>query len=321
MNMDMEKHSDYIVKRAAELFAQRHGATSSQRNAREAWLGQDRRHAQAYDELQRMWDRMGELGSDPQLMALKSAALAEPRRRRWFPSRPLLAAAAAVSIMVGMAYFTVLLEQPQEVAHYATEVGERRTEIMPDGTEVVLNTGSAITIRYSDRRRAIELEQGEAQFEVTPDKERPFVVNIGEDSVTALGTRFQVRKGDGTTVVTLLEGRVEVEKDDVRHVLHANEQAVLSERTGIAIASIDPELATSWLHGWLRFRGTPLAEVIAEANRYSGQKLRLGDPRLADVKLSGNFHAGDNVSIAEAVSLILPVQAEQRESEIILLPR
>lgn len=318
----MEKHPDHIARQAAEHFARRRGATLSQRREREAWLNRDPRHAEAYDEFQRLWEHAGDLADDPELQALKAADLAATRRHRWFRPQRMLAIAATLVMALGVGYFaTTHLTQPPEPVLYATMLGERRTEAMPDGTEIVLNTDSALDVRYSRNRRVIELKHGEAQFDVARDTSRPFVVTVGEDTITALGTRFQVRRGHDSTIVTLLEGSVEVARGDERHMLWPNERAILSTRTGISIASIDPELATGWLDGWLRFRSSPLAEVILEANRYSEQKLRLGDPRLADVQLSGNFHAGDNGSIADAASLILPVRVERRGSEIVLLPQ
>lgn len=320
--MSMEKHPDHIATQAAEHFARRRGATLSQRREREAWLNRDTRHAEAYDEFQRLWEHAGDLADDPELQALKAADLAATRRHRWFRPQRMFAVAATLVMALGVGYFaTKHLTQLPEPVQYATALGERRTEAMPDGTEIVLNTDSALDVRYSRNRRVIELKHGEAQFEVARDASRPFVVSVGEDTITALGTRFQVRLEHDSTIVTLLEGSVEVTHGGDRHVLQPNERAILSIRTGISIASIDPEFAASWLDGWLRFRGTPLAEVIVEANRYSKQKLRLGDPRLADIQLSGNFHAGDNASIADAVSLILPVRVERRGFEIVLMPQ
>ncbi|MBL8255988.1 MAG: FecR family protein [Pseudoxanthomonas mexicana] len=318
---DMDKHPDRIAEQAAEYFARRRGATSPQRRERDYWLSEDFKHAEAYDALQRVWDHAGSLADDPELQALKTADLAAVRRRRWFRPQRLLAVAATLVMLLGAGYIIIPFMQPPPPVGYATVLGERRTETMPDGSEIVLNTDSALEVSYSSSRRAIALLHGEAQFEVARDRDRPFVVSIGENTVTALGTRFQVRREPGSTIVTLLEGSVEVAHGDERHVLKPNERAILSERMGVSIALIDPESATGWLDGWLRFRGAPLAEVIVEANRYSDQKLRLGDPRLADVQLSGNFHAGDNTSIADAASLILPVRVEKRGSEIVLMPQ
>lgn len=317
----MDKQPDRMIEQAAEHFAQRCDATPSQRRERDAWLNEDPRYARAYAEFQRLWDRAGDLAGDPELEVLKAADIAALRRQRWFRPQWPLAVAATLVMLIGSGHLITRLMQPQAPMGYATALGERRTETMPDGTEIVLNTDSMMEVRYSSGRRSVELKKGEAQFEVAHDVARPFVVSIGEDTVTALGTRFQVRRDMGSTVVTLLEGSVKVARGDEWHVLRPNERAILSARTGISIASIDPEYAVGWLDGWLRFRGVPLAEVIADANRYSDQKLRLGDPRLANVQLSGNFHAGDNPSIADAASLILPVRVERKGSEIVLLPK
>lgn len=318
---DMEKTADLIAERAAEHFAKRHGASLPERRERDAWLKENDRHAEAYDEIQRLWNQAVTLADDPELQALKAADLAATSRRRWFRPQRLMAVAATLVMLVGAGYLVIQSSQPPPPIGYATTLGEQRTEALSDGSEVILNTDSAFEVQFSKNRRAIALTRGEAQFEVAHDTSRPFVVSIGGDTVTALGTRFQVRRESSSTIVTLLEGSVEVAHGEERHVLRPNERAVLSMRTGISISSVDPEFATGWLDGWLRFRGSPLSEVIIEANRYSEHKLRLGDPRLADVQLSGNFHAGDNVSIADAVSLILPVRVEKRGGEIVLMPQ
>ncbi len=317
----MDKHPDRVAEQAAEHFARSRSATLHQRRERDAWLNEDPRHAEAYERFQRLWEHTGRLADDPELKAIQAADMAALRRGRGFRPQRFMAVAATLLMLVGLGYAVLQFMQAPPPARYATALGERRTETLADGSQIVLNTDSSLEVSYSGGRRAIALLRGEAQFEVARDASRPFVVSIGEDTVTALGTRFQVRREPDSATITLLEGSVEVTRGDEQHVLRPKERAILSARTGMAIASIDPESATGWLEGWLRFRGTPLAEVIMEANRYSKEKLRLGDPRLADVQISGNFHAGDNASIAEAASLILPVRAERNGSEIVLTPR
>ena len=317
----MDKNRNPIAERAAEYFVRRHAASLAERRSRNAWLDADPGHAQAYADQQRLWDRAGDLADDPELQALKTAGLAALDRRRWLQPRRLITLAASLVVLVGAgSFFSRLVGTPQPVA-YATALGEQRTETMTDGTEIVLNTDSAVQVSYSKDRRAVALRQGEAQFKVAHDAARPFVVSVGQDTVTALGTRFQVRREPGSTIVTLLQGSVEIAHGGERYRLRPDERAVISSRTGVSIASIDPESARAWLEGWLRFRGTPLAEVIAEANRYSPRKLRLGDPRLANVQLSGTFRAGDSASIADAASLILPVRVARSGNELVLQPK
>lgn len=320
----MDKTPNRIAEEAAEYFARRtSGAAPRPRDDLEAWLRADPRHAQAYDDTQHIWAQAGELRDDDDLQALKAADLAELRRQRrgWLGRVPMLATAAALVLVLGGYLFSRYHFAATPPVAYATVLGERRTEILQDGSQVVLNTDTVLQASYARDRRDIELQRGEAQFEVAKDAERPFVVRAGDGTVTALGTRFQVRRNGAQTTVTLLEGSVEVALGSHRRTLQPNEQARLSGTDGIAVRAVDPELASGWLDGWLRFRGTSLSEVIAEANRYSVRKLQLGDPKLAGIELSGNFRTGDSASIASAARLILPVRIDDSGQDIVLLPQ
>lgn len=317
----MDKDSERIAEQAADYFARRCGETPSQRRSREAWLAADARHARAYAAMQRLWEHAANLRGDADLQAIKASDLAAVRRSRRFRPGRALAAAAALVLLLGGAYTATLRIAAPPPLSYATELGERRTEILADGSRVVLNTDSALEVRYTRGRREIGLPRGEAQFDVAHDSARPFVVRAGEGTVTALGTRFQVRSDAGAVTITLLEGSVEVARGSERRILRPNERAHLAAGTGIAVQPVDPERASGWLDGWLRFRNAPLEEVVAEANRYSVRKLRLSDPELAGIVLSGNFHAGDSASIASAVELILPVRVDDSGADIVLVPQ
>jgi transmembrane sensor len=319
--MIMDKQSKHIAGKAAAYFVQRRGETAAQRREREAWLAEDARHARAYEETRRLWDRTGGLRGDAHLQALKAADLAALQRSRWPRAGWVLSAAAALALLVGGAYLIVRFLASPPPVRYATELGERHTEILADGTQVVLNTDSVLEVRYTRGERDVELQRGEAQFEVALDAARPFVVSIGEDTVTALGTRFQVRRDTDAAVVTLLQGRVEVAQGEEQRILQPNEQARLSANAGIVVRTIDPTQVDGWLDGWLRFRNTPLSQVVAEANRYSPRKLRLSDSKLANLELNGNFRTGDSASIAAAVEQILPVRVEDRGANIVLLAK
>src|SRR3546814_20058884 len=86
---------------------------------------------------------------------------------------------------------------------------------------------------------------------------------------------------------------------------------------GIDVRQIDPTATTSWLQGRLDFSGLPLAEAIDEANRYSAVKLRLGDPRLADLPVGGSFRTGDNAGIAAAFSTVFPVRVDRDRKSVV----
>lgn len=317
--MDMHEQSKRIDEQAAAYFAARQFESAAHRQEREAWLAADERHRLAYDEFQRLWDHADGLRNDADLKAIAAgerAAVRRTRRSRW-----IVLTAAATLFLASSGAMLLWFKSASVTLRYATAIGERRTETLADGTRVVLNTDTVLETHFTRSRRDVALEKGEAQFDVSHDAARPFVVNAGVGTVTALGTRFQVRRDATDAVVTLLKGSVEVVQGHEQRILHPDEQAQLSDDAGIRVRTIDPAQVSGWLDGWLRFRNAPLGDVVAEANRYSARKLRLGDPKLASLPLHGNFHAGDSASIAAAAAQLLGLRMEDRGNDIVLLPK
>ena len=115
----------------------------------------------------------------------------------------MMAAAALVALVVGGVLYWRSLG-------ITTELGEQRNLTLSDGTRVALNTATKIRVRYDNAARRVELERGEALFEVAKVPARPFVVIAGGRRVTAVGTSFVVRRDNEEVAVTLLEGKVTV---------------------------------------------------------------------------------------------------------------
>jgi len=126
-----------------------------------------------------------------------------PRRFR----HPFFAAAAvAFAFVLGAAVWW----QAHRYPLYTTDIGERRSITLLDGSTVDLNARSQLRVEFSDRERRVELLTGQALFQVAKDKARPFTVRSGEATVRAVGTQFDVNRKDSGTTVTVLEGRVAV---------------------------------------------------------------------------------------------------------------
>lgn len=320
---------DAIREEAAAWFARRRdgACTPSEEVAFGNWRDRSEAHARAYAETERAWHEWKQLQGSECMREMAAAAMAAtaPRRqripagRRW---RPLLAAACIVAVVaIGGIKLLPLLSTPTMT--YTAGLGEQRTEQLPDGTRVTLNTDTTLQVRYGRQRREVVLQHGEAMFDVVHDATRHFVVTAGDGSIVDLGTQFEVRKQDDTAVVTLLQGRVEVVAQDERKQLVPGEQARYGGRTaGISVRQVDTAVVTAWLRGRLDFNGMPLAEAVAEANRYSVIKLRLGDPELANMPVGGSFRAGDNAAIAAALSAVFPVRVARSDAhEIVLMSR
>ena len=288
-------------------------------------------HDAAYREVADVWDRSADLREDPVIAAALQEAmrpavrLGRPHRRSWWPA---LAAAASV-VLAATVLLWALMPRDAAGIRYATALGEQRTIVLADGSRVVLDTDSELLAQIDKRTRQLTLQHGQADFEVQHDTTRPFVVHLGDGSVTATGTHFQVRVGESDSIVTLLQGQVVVAADTRgpggrSATLQPGERIAIgpSGRLGAPQTVSESELASArgWTGGNLVVKAWRLDAVVAEMNRYSSTKLRLGDPALGSVPISGVFKAGDQKSFALALEYGWSIDASQRPAagEIVL---
>lgn len=311
--------------------------TPAERVATAEWLNLDAAHAHAYARSRRAWRAAAALRQDTDMAGLRQGAEATARRMRGErrPSPPWLRGALAASLAFAALTWGGLQSGwlddrlallrwgppvPDVTQHLQTAVGEQRNTRLPDGSALVLNTGTNIDAHLDRRQREVVLHQGEALFEVAHDRRRPFVVSVGDDTVTALGTRFQVRHEQDVAAVTLFEGSVRIARaDGSERVLVPGERALLAAAGGIDVARIDDgEEAAAWARGWLVFRDEPLSRVVAEVNRYATTAITLADPTLGDLRLSGNFRVGDSGSMASAMAALLSLQVAEGDDGLTL---
>ncbi len=297
--------------------------SSGERAAFERWREADPRNAAAYARVDGLMGRVDELRDDWGIrVAARDALRTAPagRRRKKAAS---LAVAAAMVLAVGLGLFR-LQERKVEVEHHATGVGEQRRVDLADGTALLLDTASAVDVRYSRGERRVALTAGRAEYQVAHDAGRPFVVEALGGTTTALGTRFQTDLRDGRVVVSLLEGSVAVEGPVARRrlTLAAGEQ--LAYDAGGTLWSRAPmrrEAALGWTQGKLVFEDAPLTELLAEVNRYTDAKLRIADPAIETLRISGTFQANDQESLLLALQGIWGIQAQRSSPGEIVLSR
>jgi transmembrane sensor len=243
------------------------------------------------------------------------------------------AAGILVAVGIGTAAF-VYLSTPV----YETRVGEQRDVLLPDGSRVTLNTGTELTVHYSDKRRYIELERGEALFAVRLDATRPFEVAAGGTLTRALGTEFNVDMRDTRVTVSVLEGAVRV----LAASMHSNTApgaaagGSANRESGTALAKgeavefrpaehrvheapADLKRIDAWRTRRLEFSDTPLAEAVEEFNRYTTTHLTIATPELATVRVSGVFRIGDAEGFLFSLREALSVQAHESTNEVILM--
>jgi len=325
----------------ARLLADEHG----NREGFERWLHAQPAHAAAWDQTQALWQRMAVFVQDETLSdyvrdALEPEPNAEtghdhlavddrvvsmfprrqrPARRR---SRSAYAAATAIVVMLLMATAVVFSLQASSPRLYTT--GDRSSEIrLADGSQVHMDIDTRLEAHINWWHRSVRLLQGRAVFDVVHDG-RPFVVNVGADRVTVLGTRFQVDRRPDSVIVTLMRGSVSVNlaRDHAQMQLQPGQQISWQASTGHwSRREVDTAVVTSWTRGFIVFDATPLAHAIAEINRYSSRKLRLANPSLGNLQLSGSFRLGDAAATASALPYVLPVTVRSEGQQLVVSHR
>jgi transmembrane sensor len=178
---------------------------------------------------------------------------------------------------------------------------------------VTLDTETRISVQYQDQERRIELQAGRARFFPHNAPGRLFVVEANGAEVLASGTLFDVELADAGATVSLLEGAAEVivrRPDGDERVSLQPGQRVAIARGDLEEASPLVQAETKWTAGMLEFRGKPLREVIAEANRYSRTKIRLADREVGELRVSGTFRAGDTAGLARSLAVAFDIRVE-----------
>src|SRR5579862_4325237 len=146
---------------------------------------------------------------------------------RWLAAGVAMAACAVLSLGVLMRWNVRPIQHPSApdgmtALHFETRHGEQLSRRLADNSVLHLNTDSAVSIRYSKGERLVMLSSGQADFEVAHEPDRAFRVFAGSAEVVAIGTKFDVRLQDDSTVVTVIEGRVAVGPSPVSETRRAN---------------------------------------------------------------------------------------------------
>jgi transmembrane sensor len=319
--LTVEKLSALEAREAAALFIARRaeGLTMSEQQLLADWLAKDEGNRRLFENADRAWQTFADSEGDEILVAMRAHARA-PRPRSWTQWRPAAAAAAVALVAIGVAWFLVPTAQTFE---YATARGEVKEFQLPDRSGLTLDGESAVTGRFSTERRSVELQRGRALFAVAHDSSRPFTVTAAGRRVVAVGTRFDVNlMADGLTV-TLLEGRVNIESLDTTMApvtLSPGQQYIERHGKGeIRPVGAAGESAISWRKGFVNFDDQPLAEAVAIMNRYSPDQIVIGDAKVASLRVSGQFRAGDSQRFAETLAEMHGLRAIRLENRIELV--
>jgi len=253
-------------------------------------------------------------GLAEEVMNRTRARVRNRRRQRMIAASSIAIATLAIGL-----WFSRGERSQAPSGHSATAVvniPERRT--LSDGSVVDLKDGAMISVSFSPKVRRVALLSGEAHFKVAKNKDRPFVVAVGDLEVRAVGTAFSVQLGKDRLDVLVTEGRVALEKAPlpspdapanspaqaagVRTIalLEAGNRASIEisdskdaahSLSVFAVSAAEVSQRLAWRVPKLEFTQTPLSEVIRMINEHGHARISIEDSTLEDVRISGLLRA------------------------------
>lgn len=312
------------------------------------WMSRDPAHARAFWRMEEVWHGFEEMerpallppevvardtydGTVPVSEWLQRQPTARRGGQAWWP-----ALAACFVVLVAAGSWVAMRQTATEIIE--TRVGENRTVTLSDGSKVSLGGRSRLEVAFRPERRELTLSAGEALFSVAKDARRPFLVRAGTATVTAVGTLFNVRRGTGRVVVSVIEGRVlvqpmaptislpwlndlerfaPVKSNGSSEPLDAGHRTVVSRSGfGETVKLRDASLDTRWRSGQLSFEDEPLHYVVEDVNRYARKPIVIDDADTAQLRVSGTVLSEHIDGWVASLATAFGVEATEDDGEI-----
>lgn len=293
------------------------------------WLSQDVENAAAFARAERYFDEM--VSAEKLLTAAKVIPAVQERkpvrpektapRKTFKPWLALpLSLAAAWLVAVGLVLPSQASLLDNLISDYHTQTGEIREITLNDGSQLLLNTNTAVSVDYRTEQRRITLHHGQIRCTVVTDAARPFEVQADGLRVKALGTVFEIyRKSADNIAVTVQEHAVAARIEATGHANGNDQPAQVTVQTGQQLlyngdgnlpppAQANLAQTAAWQHRHLSIKDRPLVELVEELNRYRLGRVYLAGDALKKLRVTGVFPLDNPDAALTSVRKVLGLQ-------------
>lgn len=288
-----EKETLYI--RLAAYFSSQ--CSLSEKEEVNNWRNENPDHEALFLKLKKQWE---EAGPNTSSFVVPDKAVVWERIQTQIKSKQIqlysrsllirvVSIAAVIALVIGFSLSRIIrqsnpVRKDLQQMIIMAPLGQKSQLLLPDGTQVFLNSGSQLTYSsgYNTEERIVTLE-GEAFFDVTKNTEHPFIVKTGLVDVKVYGTAFNVSaySDENNISVSLLRGSVSVLSSVDNHLLTLLEpnQSVVIEKESMKydVQACNAEADGVWHLNKLKFEGTPTAEVWKKLERWYGVQITLSN--------------------------------------------
>lgn len=310
--------SDEALSQAAQWYALlRDGrATALQQQQWQGWLSAQAEHAQAWQLVQSISGSFAPLRALPNASVAAAELQAAHVRMAQTASRRRVVMAGFAMLATGASGWALWKAEwmPAAVlawaAEHQTRVGEQRQLALADGSELWLNTATAVDVDYSPTTRRVMLRAGQVLVETGHDGlDRPFIVQSPQGTMRALGTRFDVRLRGDATELSVYEGQVQVRTRRGSEVRVAADQRLRFTADALGPVDAADDTQQAWMKGLLVAHDMPLMEVVQELQRYRRGQIVLA-PELAELKLYGSVPLHDTDAALAMIAKVFHVRVK-----------
>lgn len=236
--------------------------------------------------------------------------------------------AAMICIPICIAFFTYNIlsisnaDKNRSPFMVKANKGDKATVVLPDGTDVILNSASQLSYLsdFGRNERRVHLE-GEGYFKVAHDARRTFIVQVGELEVKVMGTVFNVcaYSNDQDVTVVLLEGKVGVYTPSTSATLSPGEKINYNKSTRkLSTEKVYPDDYVSWTKGNLYFQNESLENIMKALSRVYDVTIRIDSPKISEERFTGTIPGGGIQNALNIIMLTSPFRYEVEDSVIIL---
>lgn len=313
------------------------------------WLGRSPVHGKELRSLARLWGNMNVLTELAVPLGITGASQKPSRHASWGGSG-IRIAAALLAVALFASLLTIFVDPvtnnpfAEDNGFYSTSIGQQQTLVLVDGSSIVLNTNTEISVNYSAQYRDIRLLTGEAHFTATKDAARPFRVYALNKRVEAVGTAFAVHLHENDVQVSVNEGKVALTSqnrvaddpasgnsarfDEMLGTLEAGQEAIIADVDDLdvglrhpimKIEDADVERKLSWRKGFLVFSGEPLEMVVDEISRYTTVRIEMSDPAVKSIRIGGQLPVGETNAMLDALESNFGLHVERLSDDRVLL--
>lgn len=230
-----------------------------------------------------------------------------------------LKAVAILVLISGMGWFYTSYQSVEKLQTVTTNMVQ--VDTLSDGSVITLNEESVLEYpsKFRGKQRQVVLAKGEAFFDVTPNKKKPFLITSGSTTIRVVGTSFNVKLKNGDTEVIVESGKVQVSKGEKSIFLGPGEKILVSKTMNNLAKVKTPDL----LYNYYRTKmfvadDTPLWRMVEALNEAYDIKIEIGNPALEDLPLNTTFNNESLEDILQVISRTFKISIEKKQDRIIL---